>query len=278
MTKRKPSSHHIPAPDVRVDTSEFAKRLHEIAEGATGRALDDMEIEEGIYRLVYEAVGFDPNQPHDNAIVCRFLTPEKFLWFLHSKAIYFGRVDGFDDPLDCAVPEAYASAVAKFYLERKCAPVMWEHHADAQRSSWLISCWNEVDGPDNDLLWHKYARGPLGVGITVKYGVLREALERGLRGVADDTVSVSGVTSGYVAYEPPLIYLPFNKRHRYRNEQEVRFVADVELLASHQVSVDGIFSEFGIRFSPDSPRHHRDAIANLWRNCGGADNVVVAGS
>ena len=118
------------------------------------------------------------------------------------------------------------------------------------------------------LVWHKYADGQAGVGITIRYGQLKEHLQRHV----DQILKDDSLISGKVGYGSPFRTLPFNKRPMFRNEKEVRFAfMRHPYLDSHAVDVGDIFKNFGLRFSPDVPEHHFEAAMSLWIRCGGQD-------
>ena len=69
----------------------------------------------------------------------------------------------------------------------------------------------------------------------------------------------------------------FNKRNIFRNEKEVRFVCNTDLLASHSVDISNLKKEFSLRFSPDAPQAHIDSILAVWEKMGGGDEFYIAG-
>jgi hypothetical protein len=117
-------------------------------------------------------------------------------------------------------------------------------------------------------MWSSYAGGTQGVGITVRYGVLRDSLARSVRQLAADGV----LHSGSVNYET-LSLMPFNKHYMFRNEREVRFAFRTKCSSAHSVSIDDIFGSFGVRISPAATVEHRDMMRRLWLSLGGADRV-----
>ena len=146
------------------------------------------------------------------------------------------------------------------------------------RYQWLISCWTEVNSNYDDyLLWYRYASGPSGVGITVPYGTLREAIFDGIGKKNKESETYDDVISGYVDYGNSLKALPFNKRAMFKNEKEIRYVAQSEYHGTLQVSIADIFHKFGLRFSPDVPTHHKDILQDIWIRYGGKDDFVIAG-
>lgn len=78
--------------------------------------------------------------------------------------------------------------------------------------------------------------------------------------------------AGKVNYEYPLRLLPFNKRRMFRSESEIRFSCR-HRQHSREVLVDisDMFRDFGLRFSPDAPDHHRQAVKRLWSGSGGVE-------
>jgi len=271
------TDHYVPGTNAHIDTSDFTVEIDALAGDASGNELMGMGLEESIYQLLTKRLSDYPKEPPSNAIVGRYFTMEKFLWFLHSKAIHFGSVNAFDDPHDCAVPQDYANAVSKFYFDRQCPPLLWDAHVDKIRSSWLISCWTEVTTNfDNYLIWHRYAGGPNGVAITANYKELKEALMPGLYQQQDSLGEINNLSSGYVSYGTPLRILPYNKRQMFQNEKEVRFTGASDIIASCNVSIESIFPNLGIRLSPDASQVHQDSVIDTWRRFGGSDNIVVA--
>lgn len=273
------NDHYVPGSNAHIDTSEFEANLAALAGSSVGDELMSKGLEVEIYQLIRNILSSYPEEPAAGTIICRYFTIEKFLWFLRTKSIYFGSATEFDDHQDCAIPTDYAEAISKFYLDRECIPLIWGSHVDDVRRSWLISCWTEVTGNIDDyLLWHRYASGPSGVGVTVRYQDLKEALLPSLHEQGDSLNKIGNLCSGYVSYEQPLRLLPFNKRQMFRNEKEVRFVGSSDILASTSVSVESIFSKLGLRLSPDASQVHCDSVIETWQRFGGNDNIVITGS
>lgn len=270
-------SNYVPGPNSHIDTSDFENRLEDLSERESGYSLDDMEFEKKAYEEAFNIIRQVPASVSDETIICRYLTTEKFLWFLGSKNIYMGRVDGFDDPLDCAIPEDYATAISAFYARKKCSIDRWVDYSDNMRHQWLISCWTEISSNYDDcLLWYRYAGGPTGVGITVPYGALREVFFREIEKNNTDYKTYFNINSGYVDYGNSLKILPFNKRAMFKNEKEIRFVAESEYYGILQIPIADIFNKFGLRFSPDVPDHHKNVLQDIWIKFGGNDDFVVA--
>jgi hypothetical protein len=153
-------------------------------------------------------------------------------------------------------------------------PLFWDDHVQRMQSHWLVSCWTKLDNPYDDyLLWHCYAEGIFGVGITIRYGALRDFLKKECTG-ADH---IDDFIPGYVAYGGPLKSPPFNKRKMFKNEKEIRFACQTELLANHCVNISTLKSEIGLRLSPDSTQTHRDSVRTIWTSLGGEDRIQISG-
>ena len=137
----------------------------------------------------------------------------------------------------------------------------------------MVSSWTELtDHHDDHLLWHRYAGGPSGVGITIRYGYLNDLLVR-----ESARRDLTDFTSGRVAYGSPFRIPPFSKRRMFRNEKEVRFACRSELLAEARVSITKLRDQLGLRFSPDAPQYHVDAVRESWVKWGGDDRYQIAG-
>lgn len=271
------TNHYVPGPNAHIDTTDFSAALGALAGKASGDDLMNLGLEDEIYQLLSGRLNIFPDEPASNAIVGRYFTMEKFLWFLHTKSIYFGSADGFADRRDCAVPQNYADAISKLYFDRNCLPLLWDAHVDKVRNSWLISCWTEVTANfDNYLIWHRYAGGPNGVAITASYQELKEALITGMFQQSKSSGGVTNLSSGYVSYGNPLKLLPYNKRRMFENEKEVRFTGASDIISSCEVSLESIFPNLGVRLSPDASQVHKDSVIDIWKKFGGGNNIVEA--
>lgn len=259
--------------NAHVDTHAFEADLANLTQSQVGQALDQANLSPRIYELIMARLSADIEQPSSEAIICRYLSTAKFLWFLRGFEVYFGSASAFEDKADCGVPADYNHCVQQFPLKRDVAPIAWDDYADRFRSNWLVSSWTELtDHHDDYLLWHRYAGGPSGVGVTIRYGVIKELLsgERERR-------QLPNFTFGRVTYGYPLRIPPFSKRRIFRNEKEIRFVYRCNLLAATSVSIASLRNELGLRFSPDASRHHIDAVRETWNKWGGTDRYQIAG-
>ena len=271
--------HYIPdIHNAHIDTRDFESDLESLAQGLTGPELDRANLWSRVHDLVMSRLSGEIEQPSDEALICRYLSPTKFLWFIRAFEIYFGSASAFEDKADCGVPQDYNHCVQQFFLKRGVLPIAWDDHAEKFRADWLVSSWTELtDHHDDYLLWQRYAGGPYGVGITIQYCHLNEFLKREFRNQETDKLPLTDFTSGKVSYGAPLRIPPFSKRRIFRNEKEIRFVCRGFALAAVPISIASLKERLGLRFSPDAPRYHIDAVLKTWIKFGGNDRYQIAG-
>ena len=261
--------HYIPdLHNAHLDMQDFEEELRNIATEANQIGQSEKETIEQFYFAAQSRLTGLPTEPNDEDLICRFLTPKKLMWFVSSRNIRFCSAQEFDDPKECSLPEDYENSVARVLYDLGLSAGEWESQKWLKGQDWLMSCWTVLRAHhDDSLIWHKYAEGPEGVGITIHYGELRDFLKKSIGSIDLD----ERMKSGLVSYDFPLRSLPFNKRRMYRNENEVRFSFRYFQQARDAfVDVSDIFGRFGVRFSPDAPDHHRVAVKQLWRSSGGA--------
>jgi hypothetical protein len=266
--------HYIPdAHNAHIDCREFEADLEKLAEGRAGQVLDQANLWPRVYAMVMDRLGGPIEQPSHETLICRYLSATKFLWFLPELHVYFGSAREFEDTTDCGVPRDYNDSVQRFFFERDVAAIAWDDYAERFRAQWLVSSWTELTGNcDDHLLWHRYAGGPTGVGVTIRYGRLYELLNREIA-----QRNLTDFIAGRVAYGSPLRIPPFSKRRIFRNENEVRFVCRGDLLKSVNIGIASLRNHLGLRFSPDAPRDHIDAIMETWIKWGGSAQYQIGG-
>lgn len=266
--------HYIPdAHNAHIDTQAFEAELETLAQGRTASALDQPNLWPRIHDLVMDRIAGPIEQPSHETLICRYLSTTKFLWLLPELNLYFGSACEFEDRTDCGVPADYDHCVQRFLLQRDVTPIGWDECAERFRSRWLVSSWTELtDHYDDHLLWHRYAGGSSGVGVTIRYGDLNELLRR-----ESDRLNLTDFTSGRVAYGSPLRIPPFSKRRIFRNEKEIRFVCRGETLAAVSISIAALKDRLGLRFSPDASHGHIDAVRATWIKWGGSDKYQIGG-
>jgi hypothetical protein len=261
--------HYIPnSRNAHIDTSAFERHVRA---QLTLIKCDDTAEEnlESVYNLVFSKLRAPPEEPDDDKLICRYLSPGKFLRFLHTRCIDFPTAAQFSDHWECRVPEDYENVVLKVLAELNVSAKSWSKLVKIKTASWNVSCWTRLDDYfDDHLMWSSYAGGPEGVGVTVRYGVLKSILARSVTQLAAD----GALHSGFVNYET-LSLMPFNKHYMFRNEREVRFAFTANCSGAHSVSVDDIFNSFGIRIYPAATVEHRHMLERLWLSFGGVERV-----
>ena len=268
-------SHYIPDnQNAHIDTREFEKELNDLFGTLRGNELDDANLWSDIYESIISKINSKLTEPNDDDLICRYFTPAKFLWFAHQSTIYFGGANNFEDNRDSDIPEDYKRCIQKILFERNVIPLSWDDYLERMRSRWLVSCWTSLDSHHDDyLLWHRYAGNELGVGVVITYGELRNLLKAKCSSDKD----VKQFESGFVGYSHPLHVPPFNKRNIFRNEKEVRFVCETNLIASMSIDVSPLKEKFSLRFSPDAPMTHVDSIRAVWEKMGGGREYHISG-
>lgn len=261
--------HYVHDPNnARIDLAWFEKELGRIAES---RSTDepDKEVLQKLCDHAILRINKEPAEPDDDQLICRYLTPLKYLWFISSKVLRFTNAGRVEDLHECSLPSDYDIAVSKVLHKYNLPANQWYNQLRKKKEKWLISCWTALDKYHDDyLIWYRYAGGPTGIGITIRYDKLKEHLRQHV----DQIEQNHSLISGKVSYESPFRTLPFNKRAMFRNEKEVRFAfRQLSFLHGQDVDVGDIFQYFELRFSPDAPEHHSDAVRSFWRRCGGQD-------
>ena len=269
------SSHYVPDnQNAHIDTREFEKELNELFGTLSGNGLDEANLWSDIYENIISKINTRLAEPNDDDLICRYFTPAKFLWFAHQTAIYLGSANDFEDKRDSDIPDDYKHCIQKVLFERGVIPLAWDDYLDRMRSHWLVSCWTSLDNHHDDyLLWHRYAGSQLGVGVVITYGELKNLLKAECLNDKD----VKLFQCGYVGYSHRLHLPPFNKRNIFRNEKEVRFVCESNLLASMSIDASSLKQKFSLRFSPDAPRAHINSIRAVWEKMGGGREYHISG-
>ncbi|MBN2653919.1 MAG: hypothetical protein JXR79_02245 [Nitrospirae bacterium] len=252
--------------NAHIDTLVFEREVHYCL---TGFKVGIEEALECIYKIAFLNTSKPPQEPNDNQLICRYLSPIKFIQLLHTRSVNFPMATQFSDHWECRVPEDYQTAVLKELRQHNISADVWSSLVRRKAGEWNISCWTQLDEYfDDHLMWDCYAGGSQGVGITVRYGVLKGSLANSVKNLSADGT----LCCGSVNYET-LSILPFNKHYMFRNEKEIRFAFRPIKIGIHSVSINDIFHEFGIRISPSADVYHHDAMRRLWLKYGGVDRV-----
>ena len=273
--------HYVADPhNAHIDTSDFENWLNKEVAPKPEKA--------GCWPIIYEEIvrrisGCRPSEPADDTLICRYLTPANYVRFIGQTALYFTPATAFNDRFDCSLPDDYNMCVLGFLQKQgiKEHAQPWEEYADKMRARWRVSCWTELDEPyDDHLLWHRYAGGDFGIGITIRYHKLRDHLDRsyqqGIYPGADE------FTWGKVAYirdgnDQGLRHPPFKKRRIFKSEKEIRFVFRTKTEVPTRIDTDiaELKQCFRLRFSPDVPRDYKCSVREVWKKWGGVDGYPV---
>lgn len=273
MTPLNTDDHYIPdANNAHLDLSDFSAELNSFVAQNHVQGIDESIIVGQIYSKVLHRLCKEIAEPDDDDLVCRYLTVQKFLWFCVLKSLHFSNPTDFDDPKECQIAEDYDAAVYLVLAKNSISSSQWESCSIAKAQEWLVSCWTKLDDSyDNNLLWHKYAGGPNGVAITVRYGDLKTLLKNKFVTQARG----DRLFCGFVDYGTRNCFPPFSKRRIFRNEKEVRFAfRHSQCLSGDQVDISDCTSIFGVRFALDAAPYHVDAAKTLWLKCGWPDRIV----
>jgi len=259
--------HYVPnSNNAHIDTSAFELHVRTLLTEAQSRTEDALE---AVYSHAFSTLSAAPQEPSDSTLICRYLSPAKFLQFLHTQCVNFPAATQFSDHWECRVPDDYQVAVLKILNEFGSSGDAWSNLVRQKAALWSVSCWTQLDHYfDDHLMWSAYAGGPQGIGITIRYGLLKDSLAKSAAQLANDGV----LHSGCVNYEN-LSLLPFNKHYMFRNEREIRFAFRTSCSSAHSISIEDVFDSFGVRISPAATIDHRDVVRRLWLSFGGTDRI-----
>lgn len=260
-------SHYIPnSRNAHIDTSSFESEL-------LGRFResdrDSSFTLESIYNHVLSITNIKPTEPTDDQLVCRYLPLNRFLHFLHTREIFFPQATQLADHWECRIPEDYENATLKVLAELDVPAKEWSDFVQIKKAEWNVSCWTAISEHfDNYLLWHAYAGGADGVGITVRYGVLKHIVAE-----AAETLDLNGLLySGYVSYGK-IGLLPFCKHPIFRDEKEVRLAFRGFQVGPMSVSIEEVFNSFRVRISSAASHAHYEMIHGLWSRYDGRGEI-----
>lgn len=253
--------------NAHIDTSAFERELFDRLSVLQDAA--ENEIYESVYEGVFSWTNVAPSEPDEDRLVCRYLTPAKFLRFLDSRLVNFPAATQFADRWECSIPKDYNNAILRVLNKMDRSAAGWTGYVRKKADWWNVSCWTQLaDYFDDHLMWDSYADGPHGVGVTIRYGPLKAHLARAAKQLDAD----GHLQSGLVNYET-LSILPFNKHYMFRNEKEVRFAFRGFQPGATSISIDEIFNLFGVRISPAATEDHHDMVRTLWLRYGGEDRI-----
>ena len=263
--------HYIPfLKNAHIDTTSFQNGLRE--EIIKNPAINDETLAGIIYDRAIAKIIKEPSEPSENALICRYLTPAKFIKFIDSRQIDFTNATQFSDKWECVIPEDYNNAVLAILGEFNRSGTAWGKHVRNKASSWYISCWTQLEEYfDDHLMWVNYAGGSDGIGITIRYSQLKAHIPVSLKTIDSNRKFQSGLVNYY--QNQTISLLPFNKHPMFKNEKEVRFAFCSVNAKLEPISVEDIFSMFGVRISPAAKPEYAELIRRIWCKYGGADRI-----
>jgi len=105
------TSNYVPNVDnSHIDTSAFKEEVRKVLSQASPANLPTVDTWKKISELIDSKVKEFPQEPQEDQLICRYLSPTKFLWLVSRKAAYFGQASQFQDVRDSFVPEDYYNA------------------------------------------------------------------------------------------------------------------------------------------------------------------------
>lgn len=162
-----------------------------------------------------------PTTPKEDVKIWRYMDVGRFLWLLHSRALYFSRRHELDDKWEGANPQ---SEIRKGSRERKAIgmPSFAEKIADEA----VFNCWHENDR-ESVAMWRLYTSGREGVAIQTTIDRLYWLLKKSQYWAMIQVLRVQ-----YIDYDqeddPPRegghYGLLTCKRRSYEHEREVRAI------------------------------------------------------
>jgi len=216
-----------------------------------------------------------PKRPPEDAMCIRYLTPEKWLWLTHQRSLRFAEPKSFNsDKYDSVTP----NVIMHTFLSELCShsvfsglPDEWISYAvhhwlmaqDESRARHRISCWNLFERYRSHLMWSEFASNHAGVALICSYRDLMDAMDKYFTsGISNE---IEWVDAGLVNYNTrSLVEPPFFKRPEFKDEREVRFVAQVFEGDSIEIPLHMFADNLKVITPPDAPEHHTLAIQASW--------------
>lgn len=192
----------------------------------------------------------------ESTIIWQYMPLSKFIYLLRNKALYFNRVDNFNDNKECTLTAIDKKII--FYSEN--TKEYWER----ERKRYFISCWIESDY-ELALMWEAYGKD--GVAIKTSVGNLINSL-------AVDTDHAQYLARvNYIDHQLEstqeagkrmnVLQIPLSKRKYYEQEKEIRllyFKSDVDDQTgiSFPVDINSLITE--VRVHPKAPQYFFDIV------------------
>ena len=181
MTENVECSQHGSEPASQQPTpSASAKPAEAVLAHAQGGD-DRQEPQSHEYLPCEQLPAFEP-PGDDDAVVWRYMTFTKLVSMLHTQALYFTRLDRFEDEFEGTLPQRTYEALSPQL--RECF--------DLERKNALASCWSLGDH-ESAALWKIFVNGNEGVAVKFTFGHLCTSFIRS--GLYSDSSISAGVVS-----------------------------------------------------------------------------------
>jgi hypothetical protein len=188
-------------------------------------------------RYLFNPDLFDVRKPEPNTTLWRYTDVPKFISLLARKALFFCRLDHFDDPFEGSMPRALA-VVREDRQKRSAMALMYDQTplVLTWRRNTIINCWH-IGEAESAAMWSLYARDNQGLAIRSTFKRMTESLPR-FSGADEEepeysiTPAILHVGAGLVDYidfadehiDLNIRRLPFYKRRSFEHERELRLV------------------------------------------------------
>ena len=182
----------------------------------------------------------------------------KFICLLRNKALYFNRVDNFNDNKECTL----TAIDKKIFYYSENTKEYWER----ERKRYFISCWIESDY-ELALMWETYGKG--GVAIKTSVGNLIDSLTVD----TDHTQYLARVnyiddqleSTQEAGKRMNVLQIPLSKRKYYEQEKEIRLLfskneVDDQTGISFPIDINCLISE--VRVYPGAPQYFLEIVKN----------------
>ena len=144
--------HYIPdCHNAHLNLDWFEERLGEIAQSRFPDESDDKVLQQFCDTTI-RCINNEPEEPSDDQLICRYLTPLKYLWFVSSKTLRFTNAARFEDPRECFPPDDYDNAVNTVLRKYNLSYNQWQNQLRKIKEKWLVSCWTTIDEYHDDYL------------------------------------------------------------------------------------------------------------------------------
>lgn len=170
-------------------------------------------------------------QPEPEARLWRYMPLDRFAYLLESQALYFRRVDLFDDSFEGSVGRP-ASAIADHLRQAEASGSVEATLSDQlsirrqMRKFFYASCWHINEG-ESVAMWDLYLPRRDGVAIQTTYRRLRQAVAAPSTGrLMSGSVSYLDYEADVLDFLGPVVPM-FCKGREYSHEKEFRLIFHV---------------------------------------------------